>query len=105
MHVLKNSRDRIAIIYRRDLYTVMGRIAIIDRRSAPDRDRVRKRGSRSGSAKDRVKNGGSGSGKGSGSPINKKRIGDHHYIYDTLILLYLFIRILTIFYYCIITLI
>ena len=88
----------------------MGRNAIIDRRS--DRDWVRKRGSGNkwrigiGSEReDRVTNGGSGSGKGSAIPIHKKRIGAHHCIYDTLILLYLFIGILTTFYYYIITLI
>ena len=59
----------------------MGRIVIVDP------DRVRKRGS----AKDRVTNG------GSGSPIQKKKIVAHHCIYDTIILLYLFIRILTTF--------
>ena len=59
----------------------MGWSVIIDRRSDPDQDQVRKRGS--ASIKDRVTNG------GSAIPIHKKRIGAHRCIYDTLILLYL----------------
>ena len=61
----------------------MGRIAIIDRRYDPDRDR------------DQVRKRGSGSVKGYVSAIKKNHA--HHCIYDTLILLYLFIRILTTF--------
>ena len=48
--------DRKVTLILYTMYTVMGRIAIIDRQSDPDRDLVRKR--ESGSAKDRVTNGG-----------------------------------------------